>query len=113
MTSTQLASRIGVVQSRITELERAEVSGAITLNSLERAAEAMGCRVFYVLMPEHPLADTVRQRAERLADQQLAAVSHTMQLEDQAVQNRAARREQREALVQKLLLRPSRLWEEK
>ena len=112
MTTGQLARRIGVSQSRIPELEQAEVAGGITLKSLERAAEALGCRVVYALVPDKPLADIVRMRAELIAERQLAAVGHSMQLEDQAVQDDGVRKEQRDLLIEKLMQRPARLWDE-
>jgi predicted DNA-binding mobile mystery protein A len=112
MTTTQLAHRIGVSQSRIPELEQAEANGNITLKSLERAAEALGCRVVYVLLPEKPLAETVRSMAERAADRQLAAVGQTMKLEDQAVQDARARKEQRARLIEQLMQHPARLWDD-
>ena len=112
MTTQQLARRIGVSQSRIPELEQAEVSGNITLKSLERAAEALGCRVVYALVPERPLAETLRAQAEGIANRQLAAVAHSMQLEDQAVQDKAVRKEQRDRLIEQLMLRPARLWDD-
>ncbi len=112
MTTKQLAQRIGVSQSRIPELEQAEVTGTITLKSLERAAQALGCRVVYALVPERPLADVVRGLAERAADRQLAAVGHSMKLEDQVVQDESARKEQRNRLVEQLIQRPARLWDE-
>ncbi|MGD0864658.1 MAG: mobile mystery protein A [Rhizomicrobium sp.] len=112
MTTLQLARRIGVSQSRIPELEQAEAGGHITLKSLERAAEAMGCRVIYALVPERPLADILRAQAERIADRQLAAVAHSMQLEDQAVEDKAVRKEQRNQLIEQLMLRPARLWDD-
>jgi predicted DNA-binding mobile mystery protein A len=111
MTTEQLARRIGVTQSRIPVLERAEVGGRITLKSLERAAEALGCRVVYVLIPERPLGETLRLRAERMADRQLDAIGHSMKLEDQAVDD-DTRTRQRERLIEQLLQRPSRLWDE-
>ena len=112
MTTQQLARRIGVSQSRIPELEQAEANGNITLKSLERAAEALGCRVVYALVPERPLADVVHAQAERVADRQFAAVAHTMQLEDQAVEDRTVRKEQRNRQIEQLLLRPARLWDD-
>src|SRR5271170_6645665 len=63
MTTGQLAKRLGVQQPRIIELERGAATGNITVKSLERAAEALGCRLVYTLVPEKPLADTIRQRA--------------------------------------------------
>jgi predicted DNA-binding mobile mystery protein A len=112
MTTQQLAQRIGVSQSRIPELEQAEVNGNITLKSLERAAEAMGCRVVYALVPERPLADVLRAQAEHIADRQLATVAHSMRLEDQAVEDKNVRKEQRNRQIDRLLLRPARLWDD-
>ena len=45
MTTAQLARRLGVSQPRIIELEQSEISGGVTLNTLQRAAEALGCRL--------------------------------------------------------------------
>src|ERR1700733_8972783 len=83
MTTAQFARRLGVSQPRIIELEQSEVSGGVTLNTLQRAAEALGCRLVYALIPEQPLADTVRERAELVAQRQSAFVEHTMRLENQ------------------------------
>lgn len=113
MTSAQLARRLGVSQPRIVELEQSEVSGKVTLNTLQRAAEALGCRLVYVLVPEKPLAETVRERAELLAEREQSDIEHTMRLEDQAVSSRTASRELRERLIEQLLHRPARLWDEK
>jgi predicted DNA-binding mobile mystery protein A len=110
MTTAQLARRMGVKQPRIVELERAEKDGKITLLSLERAAEAMGCRVVYVLVPERPLTDVLQDRAKAAADMRLAAVDQTMRLESQAVTGRHA--ESRATLIEQLLRKPSRLWDD-
>lgn len=112
MTTAQLARRIGVSQPRVSEMERAEVSGSITLHSLERAAEAMGCRVVYALVPEKPLTDVIHERAEIIADRKLAAVEQTMRLEDQGVNDKARHREARKHILDELLRRPARLWDE-
>jgi len=113
MTAVQLAARMGVDQPRITELEKAELSGSITLRSLERAAEALGCRVVYALVPEKPLAEVMKKQAERLAEKKLKSVSQNMSLEDQSVHDRHAQKDMREILKNALLGKPSRLWDEK
>src|SRR5690349_21813015 len=69
MTTAQLGRRLGVSQPRVVEIEKAEVSGSITLHTLQRTAEALGCRLTYALIPEKPLQDTVRQRAAQLAQE--------------------------------------------
>lgn len=111
MTTAQLAQRIGVSQPRIPVMEKAETSGSITLKSLERAAEAMGCSLVYTLVPLKPLAVTMRERAAVIADQQMTKVDQTMRLEDQQVMDRAIHRQLRENLVAELLRRPARLWD--
>lgn len=84
MSAAQLGARLGVQQSRVSRLEQAECSGAVTLASLERAADALGCDLRYVLVPRQPLEQTVRSRATELARRDMARVQHTMALEDQA-----------------------------
>jgi predicted DNA-binding mobile mystery protein A len=112
MTTKQFGRRLGVSQPRIVELEQSEVSGSVTLNTLQRAAEALGCRLVYALVPDKPLAETVRERAELVAEQRQAAVEHTMRLEDQAVKGKAASNDLRRQFVEELLRRPARLWDE-
>jgi predicted DNA-binding mobile mystery protein A len=112
MTAAQLGKRMGVSQPRIAEVERFEVDGNITLESLQRAAEALGCKLVYALVPEQPLAETVRARAQMIAGKQTRAIEQTMKLEDQAVTDNEAAQALRDQRVEELLRRPSRLWDE-
>lgn len=112
MTTAQFGRRLGVSQPRIIELEQSEVSGGVTLNTLQRAAEALGCRFVYALVPEKPLEDTVRARAKLIAARHLGAVEHTMRLEDQAVTNKKVSNELLQRRIEDLMLRPARLWDE-
>lgn len=84
MTSVQLAKRLGVVPSRITALEKDEARGAVTLKTLREAAAAMDCTLIYAIVPKRPLDNLVRERARKRAVADIARVSHTMALEDQA-----------------------------
>jgi len=111
MTTAQLGKRLGVSQQRAAMVEKAEVDGSITLKSLEQAAQTLGCRVVYVLYPEEPLTQTLRARAEAVADQQMRAVEQTMRLEDQSVVDSNLRLETRDRLMEQLLKRPARLWD--
>src|SRR6266852_761063 len=95
MTMAQFARRLGVSQPRIIELEQSEVGGSVTLNTLQRAAEALGCRLVYALVPEKPLAETVRERAAMIAERQLKAVEQTMRLEHQSVKDTTAAKDLR------------------
>jgi predicted DNA-binding mobile mystery protein A len=113
MTSAQLAQRLGVSQPRIIELEKSEASGTVTLNTLQRAAEALGCRLVYALIPEKSLEKTVLERVNQLAQRRFRAVEQTMRLEDQSVRSKKANDDVRRQFVEVLLNHPARLWDEK
>jgi predicted DNA-binding mobile mystery protein A len=85
MSTTELAARMGISQSRIPELERGEVAGSLKLGTLERAAEALDCDLVYVLVPRTTLEASVHAQAQRQATARLAGIRHTMRLEDQEV----------------------------
>lgn len=111
MTSAQLGKRLGVSQPRVHGIEKAEASGSITLESLERAARALDCRLVYAIVPRKPLELLVEDRARTLAKKRLRATSHSMALEDQRV-DEADEQDHLKRLVQNLLDQPgSALWE--
>lgn len=85
MSSTELASRMGVSQQSVPALERSEERDTIKMETLQRAAAALGCDVVYLLVPRGSLEDTVRAQARRKAAQHLGPVAHHSRLEDQAV----------------------------
>lgn len=85
MTTAQLAGRLGVSQPRIIALEKAELDHSITLASLERAAQALHCRVVYALVPKTSLEALIEDRAGRLARSRLEPARHSMALEAQQV----------------------------
>ena len=113
MTTTKFGKRLGVSQSTALGFEKSEVSKGITLETLERAARALDCRLVYALVPSKPLELLVEGQARELAKKRLRATSHSMALEDQRV-DEADERDHLERLVQKLLNQPgSALWENK
>jgi predicted DNA-binding mobile mystery protein A len=85
MSCRQLAERIQVESPRITEMEKAETHGNITLRSLRRAAEAMECDLVYAFVPKTDLETSLRIQAEKAAKKKLDGVRHTMRLEDQGL----------------------------
>ena len=112
MTTTQMAERMGVAQSRIVALEKEETAQSLTLKTLDRAARALGCRMTYVLVPDDTLEAAVKQRARQKAEAILKQAGHTMGLEGQPV-SAAEKRAQLEELVEELLQgTPARLWDE-
>lgn len=112
MTTAQLAKRLGVSQPRVVGIEQAEVKGAITLDSLKRAAHALDCRLVYALVPRKPLDVLVEERATRLAGKRLESTRHTMALEAQAL-DAGDEDEQRKRLIRRLIEQAgSELWDD-
>lgn len=112
MAATHLAARLGVTTSTVTRLETSEADDTISLATLRRAADALGCELHYALVPKQSLADTLGDRALTLARQQMASVSHTMALEAQATSRETVEAQTR-ALAESLLKGSRRaLWKE-
>jgi predicted DNA-binding mobile mystery protein A len=84
MSAAVLADRLDVTPSAVIRLEQSEAADRARLETLRRAADALGCDLVYLLVPRRPLNTVVRERARELAHFQVAAVEQTMRLEDQA-----------------------------
>lgn len=85
MSTSDVGHRMGITPARIHVIENAEVTGDVKLSTLERAAEALGCRVVYALVPTTgSLEDAVQAQARKKAARVLGRAAHTMRLEDQA-----------------------------
>jgi predicted DNA-binding mobile mystery protein A len=72
MSSYELAARLGVSQTRVIQFQNSEVAGSIRLVTLRRVAEALECRVLYVLVPNEPLEHVVLRQARKQAVAQLS-----------------------------------------
>lgn len=95
MTKAQLAQRVHLSPSTVNTLERSEARGSITLESLEKLARGMDCRLVYAIVPnrERTLEQLVRDRAELVARLQHTRVAHTMRLEEQGLDERPEKRQ--------------------
>src|SRR3984893_6458896 len=51
MSGAELAKKMGVTRARVAQAENAELTGGVTLKSMQAAAEAMGCRFVYAIIP--------------------------------------------------------------
>jgi predicted DNA-binding mobile mystery protein A len=85
MTAAALARRLGMSNAGVRKLEKAEADEVITLASLRKLANALDCELQYALVPRTSLEQTLKQRALQVARERLRPVSHSMSLEDQAV----------------------------
>ncbi len=86
ISSRQLAQIIGIDASAITRLEEREPAGKVTLELLDRAAGAMGCKIVYAIVPNEEyksLEGIIETRARNAAEALLKRVEHSMKLEAQ------------------------------
>jgi predicted DNA-binding mobile mystery protein A len=111
MSGPQLAKRMRMTKQGVAELEKKEVSGSLSLNTLRKAAAAMDCVLVYAVVPRDSLAAIVERQARRLAESDAAYTAHTMLLEDQlpsAEERRAALDAAAAELVRTM---PKNLWD--
>lgn len=114
MTTRKLAARLKTDMSAVVRMEEREAKGAVTLESLDRAARAMGCRLVYAIVPDPrygSLEAILDERAHALARKLAKDVSHSMKLESQEVESTNTEA-QVERLAQDLKSKlDSRLWD--
>jgi predicted DNA-binding mobile mystery protein A len=110
MSASTLARKLGVTPHSIFKLEKAEASEKITLATLRKLANVLDCELQYTLVPRKPLEELLEDRAISLALERLRPISHSMGLEDQAVEKSASKK-QLQLLAKEILDGPRRnLW---
>lgn len=96
--------------ANLSNLEKRELTGSITLKKLDEIARAMNCKVVYSLVPMKPLQDILKERAHKIAKKRIEVINHSMNLEEQGLSEKKLR-EQEDDLVELLLQNPKQLWE--
>lgn len=104
MSASTFGKRLGISQPAVSQLESSEAAGTITLASLRKLADGLGCELAYVLIPREPLEVMIEQQARRRARQIVGSISESMNIEDQEVSERALY-EQVESLTLELMYR--------
>ena len=88
MPASFLAQKLSLTQSRISQIEKQETEGTLTLNTIKKVAEALNCRFVYALIPnEGSLEKTLELHAEMKAKAILKDTLATMALENQVPNN--------------------------
>ena len=85
MSGAQLGRRLGVTRAAISNREKDELSGRITIKSMQQMAESMGCQFVYAIVPENDIEDVVLKRARLKAMQQVRNAGVHMALESQLI----------------------------
>jgi predicted DNA-binding mobile mystery protein A len=86
MSGAEVAKKMGVTRARIAQAERAELTGGVTLKSMQATAEAMGCRFVYAIIPSSGrIEDIITAQARKKAQAIVGTASKHMALENQAL----------------------------
>ena len=73
MTQAHIAAKLGISRQSVQDLEQAEAERRITLESMDRLARALNCRLVYAFVPETgTLDDLLYRQANLVVDQMLA-----------------------------------------
>ncbi|MDQ6971685.1 MAG: mobile mystery protein A [Mariprofundaceae bacterium] len=111
MSGPQMARRMSVTKQRISLMEKAEVNGSATLNSMRQAAEALDCVFVYAVLPRDSLQGILERQARKLVQREQAYTAHTMLIEDQ-LPSGEEQREAMDAAVTDIIRRlPKQLWD--
>jgi predicted DNA-binding mobile mystery protein A len=112
MTAKQLSNRLRVSQPAVSQYEKNEVSGSITLTTLRNVADALECELVYALLPKRGLEETREAQARRVAERVVRSVAHSMNLERQIVSEEEVQQQIKDLVRQILDEKPRGLWNE-
>ncbi len=85
MSGAQLSRRLGVSRAQVSKTEKKELSGSVTIKTMQQMAEAMGCRFVYTIVPEKSVEDLVQARAKVKATALVERTNKHMALEGQTL----------------------------
>ena len=111
MSRKQLAKRLGVSRQRIFYLEDNELYGHVTVKHLDKVADSLDCIFTYCFIPRISLEETIRKQAKLMAERLVNQASQTMNLENQALENK-----ENDEIISELINRimnniPNNLWD--
>jgi predicted DNA-binding mobile mystery protein A len=111
MSAPELARRMGVTKPAIYQAERKEREGGITIQHLERMAEALGGRLVYAIVPNGSIDDMLHAQAHKRAESVVRRASAHMALEKQSLTAEQIDEEIERLADELLRKRPSDFWE--
>lgn len=101
MTQEQLANRLGMSRQGVTDMEKREASGAISIKTLKEVGQAMDSMLIYGFVPiDGSFEKLVEDKATRLAEQIVLRTNQNMALEDQAVDNERVKESIKELTIE-------------
>ncbi len=110
MSGAQLARRLGVTRALVSNTERAELSGSVTIKAMQQMARAMDCQFVYAIVPAGAIQDMINQRAREKALGIVERANNHMALEAQTLSKEQIDFEIRRLQQEFVNTLPSDLW---
>ena len=112
MSLRQLAERVGVSVTALTNFEKREQTDAVSLATLKKAANAMDMELVYYFKPKDgSIKNAVEKQARKKAQEILNQSNQTMKLEDQET-NSSSQKLELERLTKDIMSKmPQNLWD--
>jgi predicted DNA-binding mobile mystery protein A len=112
MSLQQLGNKISITKQSLTEIERREKEGTITLKTLRDVANGLDMELVYGFVPKDGSLDAlIERKAKELAAHIVLRTSNTMKLEDQGNTNKRIEKAIRERAASIKNEMPKILWD--
>jgi predicted DNA-binding mobile mystery protein A len=113
MSGAQLARRLGVSRSQVSKTEKNELSGSVTIKTMQHMAEKMDCRFVYAIVPEKRVEDILLARAKEKAFSIVKRTNEHMALEGQTLSAQQIQFEVERLQMDLVNTMPSDFWDDK
>ena len=113
MSGAQLSRRLGVSRAAVSQTEKNELSGSVTLKHMQSTAEALGCKFIYAIIPDDSIQNVIGDQAERKATEFVRRVSGHMALESQSLPPEKTKEEIARLRDELMRDMPSDFWDER
>lgn len=110
MSAAQLARRLGKTRALVSNTEKAELNGGVTLRTMQSMAEAVNCRFIYAFVPKENAEALIKRRAREKAKRHVMKAAGHMALEQQTLSQNQIESEIERLTEEILRERPGDLW---
>ncbi|VAW60571.1 hypothetical protein MNBD_GAMMA11-509 [hydrothermal vent metagenome] len=113
MSGARLAERLGVSRAQVSKTEKSELSGRVTIKTMQKMAEAMECRFVYAIVPEKSVEEVITAQARKKAEAIVEYTHQHMMLEGQALSDRQIAFEVERLITNMVDQQPADFWDDK
>ncbi len=110
MSAAALARRIGKTRALVSNTEKAELKGAVTIKTMQSMAAAMNCRFIYAVVPNESIEAILKIRAYEKARSLVEAGTIQMAMEEQTLSEKQIEFEVNRLAMDMLKDLPSNFW---